>query len=252
MTTIPSHYKPTPDLLKNRVILITGASGAIGSCAARSFAAHGATVVLMGRKQRPLEKIYDDIVLAGGEHPAIIPFSFETAGLDDYDDIARLLEGEFGRLDGVLHNAAYLGHLAPFELQSAKEWQKVMTVNLNTPFLLTKACLPLLKKANDASLVFTSDTVGRKAKAYWGPYGIAKFAIEGMMQTLAVELNGGAVRVNSLDPGPVHSPLRKLAYPGGEEIAIAMPEDIMPSYLYLMGPDSKGVNGQALDAQQQA
>lgn len=245
----PADYQPAIDLLRDRIILITGASGAIGASAARCFAAHGATVILMGRKQRPLEKLYDDIIQAGGDHPAIVPFQFDSASLDDYEDVARLLKDEFGRLDGILHNAAYLGQLAPIELQSPKEWQKVMMVNLHAPFLLTKACLPLLKQSSDASLVFTSDTVGRQAKAYWGPYGVAKFAIEGLMQTLAKELSNSAIRVNSLDPGPVHSTLRKLAYPGGEEIAIANPEDIMASYLYLMGADSKGINGQALCAQ---
>lgn len=247
---IPDNYVPASDLLKDRVILITGAAGGIGSCAAKTFAAHGATVILMGRKERPLEKIYDAIVEAGGPHPAIVPLNFEIASLDDYEDIARLIKDEFGRLDGLLHCAAYLGHLAPIELQKPKEWHKVMQVNLGAAFLLTRACLPLLKESEDASLLFTSDTVGRTGKAYWGAYGVSKFAIEGLMQTLAEELKSNThVRVNSIDPGQVNTALRRLAYPGGSEDKLVAPEEIMNSYLYLIGPDSKGNFGRKFVAQ---
>jgi len=164
--------------------------------------------------------------------------------------VADGIEKEFGRLDGLLHNAAYLGALAPFPLYSLEMWPQVMQVNLNAAVWLTRACLPLLENSADASIVFTSDSVGRKGRAYWGAYGVSKFAIEGLMQLLAAEFAGTTnLRANSLDPGAVRTFMRARAYPGEDPTTLPLPEQVMPVYLYLMGRDSIGVNGRALNAQ---
>jgi NAD(P)-dependent dehydrogenase (short-subunit alcohol dehydrogenase family) len=164
--------------------------------------------------------------------------------------LALTLSHEFGRLDGLLHNAAVLPFLSRFDDYDLEAWNQVLQVNLTAPFQLTQACLPLLRQSQDASVLFTSDRVGRKGKAYWGAYGVSKFGIEGMMQTLADELRDTSpIRVNSIDPGPVRSDLRIKVYPGTDPSEWALPEDIMAPYLYLMGPDSKGVTGQAFEAQ---
>ena len=113
-----------------------------------------------------------------------------------------------------------------------------------------RTLLPLLKLSEDASVVFTSSSVGRKGRAYWGAYGVSKFAAEGLMQTLADEVEGVApVRANSVNPGATRTGMRAQAYPGENPASNPLPEAIMPVYLYLMGPDSRGVNGQAFDAQ---
>lgn len=243
-------YSPAPNLLNDRIILITGANRGIGACAAKMFAKHGATVVLLGRKQKELAQVYDEIVEAGHPQPAIIPFNLEIASPQDYQELASLLENEFGRLDGLLHNAATLGQMAPLENMNLTQWNRVMQVNLNAPLLLTHACIKLLKKSKDASIVFTSDEVGRKARAYWGAYAISKHAIEGMMQLLADELDkNNMIRVNTIDPGPVKTSLRKEAYPGEANDHLRDPEEIMNDYLYLFGPDSTGITGQSLTAQ---
>lgn len=242
-------YHPPPDLLKERVILVTGAGDGIGRAAAMAFAAHGATLVLLGRTLPKLEVVYDAIEAAGQPQPAIYPMNLEGAAPKDYEDLAATLEQEFGRLDGLLHNAAVLGTLTPLGQFDIETWFKVMQVNLHGPFLLTRACLPLLRKSHDARILFTSDTVGRRAKAYWGAYAVSKFGLEGMMQVLADELDGEAnLRVNSIDPGPVRTGLRSQAYPGENPQGLAAPEQVMPAYLYLMGPDSRHVNGEAWDA----
>lgn len=244
------NYVPAPDLLNGRVILVTGAGDGIGRAAARSFAAHGATVILLGRTIRKLEAVYDAIAQAGHPLPAIYPMNLEGATPKDYEDLAEVLEKEFGRLDGLLHNAAFLGTLTPLAQYGVETWFKVMQVNLNAPFLLTRACMPLLERSADASIVFTSDSVGRRGKAYWGAYGVSKFGIEGMMQILADELeNIGSIRVNSIDPGPVRTLLRNRAYPAENPAGLVTPDQIMGIYLYLMGPDSRAVSGQALEAQ---
>jgi NAD(P)-dependent dehydrogenase (short-subunit alcohol dehydrogenase family) len=246
-TTLPRDYTPAPDLLRDRVILVTGAGSGLGKAAALACAAHGATLVLLGRQVRPLEAVYDAIEQAGGAQPAIYPMNLEGAAPQDYDDLAARVGEAFGRLDGLLHNAAALGTLTPLRHYDAETWLRTLQVNVNAPFLLTRACLALLEAAQDASLVFTADAVGRRGKAYWGAYGVAKFAVEGLMQILADEYAGTTpVRVNSLDPGAVRTRGRLSLYPGVDPGTLPAPESVMPWYLWLLGPDSKGVTGQAL------
>jgi NAD(P)-dependent dehydrogenase (short-subunit alcohol dehydrogenase family) len=247
---VPDDYRPAPDLLAGRVILVTGAGDGIGRAVSQAFAAHGASVVLLGRTVRKLESVYDLIKEAGGLEPAIYPMDLEGAGPDDHRQLAQRIESELGRLDGLLHNAGRLGTLTPIELYDPAEWLRVVQVNLNAPFLLTQACLPLLKRADDASLLFTSSGVGRRGRAYWGAYSASKFALEGLMQVLADELEENTrVRVNSINPGRVRTAMRAAAYPAENPAELRTPEDIVLPYLYLMGPDSRGIHGQALDAQ---
>ena len=244
------NYHPPTDLLKDRVILITGASDGIGRACARSFAAFGATVILLGRTIRNLEKLYDDIEAAGHPQPAIYPMNLEGATPKDYADLAQVLEKEFGRLDGLLHNAAAFEGLTPLIHYNIERWYGILQVNLNAPFLLTQALLPLMNRAADASIVFTADTVSDEGKAYWGAYAIAKGGAQALMKILASELETNTpIRVNSIYPGSVRSKLRLRAYPGGQVDEWAEPDTIVASYLYLMGPDSVGVTGQILHAQ---
>ncbi len=239
-------YQPPADLLKDRVILVTGAGDGIGRAASLAFARHGASVVLLGKTLAKLEKVYDEIEAAGCPMPAIYPMHLEGATPHEFDELALKLEETFGRLDGVLHNAAALPYLSRIKDYDAEDWMKVMQVNLNAPFMLTQAVLPLLLQADDASLVFTSDSVGRKGRAFWGAYAASKFGLEGLMQVLAEELENSNIRVNSIDPGPTRTELRKRIFPGEDPQTVKPPEDLMPFYLWLMGPDSRGTHGQAL------
>jgi NAD(P)-dependent dehydrogenase (short-subunit alcohol dehydrogenase family) len=243
-------YSNSPNLLAKRVILVTGAGDGIGRAAAKSFATHGATVLLLGRTEKKLNTIYDEIEQAGAPQPAIFPLDLEKATPDDYQQLANIVETEFGHLDGILHNASQLGVLTPLDHYNVKLWYQVMQVNLHAAFLLTQACLNLMKKSPDASIIFTSSSVGRKGRAYWGAYSISKFATEGMMQVLADELSNTTIRVNSLNPGATRTTMRAAAYPGEDPMTLPTPEEIMPIYLYLMGPESKNINGQALNAQE--
>jgi len=246
-TAPPDGYEPAADLLGGRVILVTGAGDGLGKTAALALAKHGATVVLLGRKVKPLERVYDAIERAGGPQPAIYPMNLEGAVPQDYAELAKRLGESLGRLDGLLHNAAQLGTLTPMRLYEPEIWARVMQVNVNAAFLLTRACLDLLMAADDASVVFSSDRVGRQGRAYWGAYGVSKFACEGMMQILADEHDGTSpVRVNSLDPGVVRTSGYLAAYPGLDPNSLPLPETVMPWYLWLLGPDSRGVTGQAV------
>ncbi|MFY0988993.1 YciK family oxidoreductase [Halomonas sp. C05BenzN] len=243
-------YQAPADLLKNRNILVTGAGDGIGRAAALAFARHGATVILLGRTISKLEKVYDEIEAAGGPQPAIFPLNFEGATLKDYHDMAETLDREFGRLDGLLHNAGLLGRITPFEQYNPELWEQVMQVNFNGPIWMTQALLPALKYSADASIIFTSSSVGRKGRAYWGAYAVSKFATEGFVEVLADEVEHlGNIRVNTLNPGATRTRMRKTAYPGEDPATLRTPEEIMPTYLWLMGPESRGHNGEKFDAQ---
>ena len=249
-TTTAYPYDAPADLLQDRVIAVTGAGDGIGRSAAISYAAHGATVILIGKTIEKLEAVYDEIESAGYPQPAIYPLHLGGAVMKDYLDMYDTLDKEFGRLDGLLHNASILGDRKSIAQTDSDQWQEVMQINVNAEFMMTQALLPLLEQSKDASIIFTSSSVGRKGRAYWGPYAVSKFATEGLMQTLADELsNTSNIKVNSINPGATNTDMRRTAYPAENPAVNRTPEQIMPVYLYLMGNDSKGVNGQALDAQ---
>jgi len=243
-------YEAPQDLLKDRIILVTGAGDGIGRIAAKTYAAYGATVILLGRTLEKLEKVYDEIEEAKHPQPALVPLNLESAQEHDYIELTNTLEQEFGKLDGILHNAGILGVRTPIESYDPVIWQQVMQVNVNAPFMLTQTLMPLLERSDSASVIFTSSGVGKKGKAYWGAYAVSKFATEGMMQTFADELsNTSSIRANCINPGATRTQMRADAYPAENPGTLKTPEDIMPLYLYLMGSDSRDVNGQSLDAQ---
>ena len=246
-------YQAPRDLLREKVILVTGAGDGIGREAALTYAAHGATVILLGRTSAKLEAVYDQIEAAGHPLPAIVPLDLKTATAADYRGLATTFTRQFGRLDGILFNAGLLGTLSPFEHIQEKEWDEVMQVNVKSEFLLTQALLPLVRQSakehGDASIVYTSSSVGRKGRAYWGTYAISKFAIEGMMEVLADELENTGVRVNTINPGGTRTKMRASAFPEENASLLKTPADLMPLYLYLMGSDSRGKTGQTFVAQ---
>ncbi len=246
----PETYQAAPNLLKDKVILITGAGAGIGRTAAITYAQHGATVILLGKTTKKLEAVYDEIVKAKGPTPAIYPLDLMGASPQDYQDMVALLSKEFGRLDGLLNNVGILGVLSPIENQDVQIWHKVLQINVNATFMLTQACLPLLKSAEHASIIFTSSGVGKTGRAYWGAYAVSKFATEGLMQVLADELETNTkVRSNCINPGATRTSMRAAAYPAEDPMTLKTAEEIMPVYLYLMGADSLLVNGDSLNAQ---
>src|SRR5690554_3659249 len=242
-------YTAPAGLLKDRIILVTGAGRGIGAEAARNYAALGATVLLLGKTEKNLNSVYDEIVAAGHPEPVVIPLDLEIAQPDAYHELAAMIESEFGRLDGLLHNASILGPHTPLEQLSGENFAKVMQINVNAMFMLNSAMLPLLRLSKDASVIFTSSSVGRKGRAYWGAYAVSKFATEGLMQVMADECDDTSIRANSVNPGATRTDMRAHAYPGENPLNNPTPAEIMPVYLYLMGAESTGVTGQAFDAQ---
>lgn len=246
---VPENYQPAPSLLKDKVIVVTGAGDGIGRVAAKTFAEYRATVVLLGRTLAKLERVYDEIEDAGGPQPAIYPINLEGASEKDYIDLCDALHNEFGKVDGLLHNASELGERTPLANYAPDTWQRVMQVNVNAPFLLTQALLPLMEKAEHASIIFTSSGVARRGRAFWGAYAASKAAQDNLMQTLADELGGALnIRANSINPGATRTRMRAAAYPAEDPNSLPTPEDHMPLYVYLIGEDSVGVNGEIFSA----
>jgi len=246
---MPEHYQPASDLLAGRVILVTGAGAGLGRAAALAYARHGATVILLGRTQKKLENVYDEIERERLSPPLLMPMDLGKAGLAEYEQIASAIGEQYGRLDGLLHSAAILGNLTPLSMYDLATWTQVVQVNLNAPYLLTRACLGVLGQSGDASVIFTSSDVARSGRAYWGAYATAGAAVENLARIWAKELAGStAIRINTLDPGAVRTALRNRAYPGEDPSQLPLPEAVMPAYLYLMGPDSRGISGQGLTA----
>jgi NAD(P)-dependent dehydrogenase (short-subunit alcohol dehydrogenase family) len=246
----PSTHIAQPDELAGRVIAITGASSGIGRAVALACSRVGATVILIGRNARKLEAVHTEIEATGKPEPAIAVLDLEKALAQDYDRLAAAVLERFGRLDGLLHNAGILGTLSPIEHYDVPTWCRVMHVNVTAAFALTQVLLPALKQSAEASVLFTSSSVGRQGRAYWGAYAVSKFATEGFMQVMAAELeNITHIRVNSLNPGRARTMMRRQAYPAEDINTLPLPESLTGAYIALLGPASNGITGRTFDAQ---
>jgi len=241
--------------MRGRVVMVTGAGDGIGRAVALALARAGAEVILLGRTVRKLEAVHAEITNLsktglGGPEASIVPLDLERAMAADYDAVANAVEQRYGRLDGLLHNAALLGTLTSIEQYDVPTFMRVMHVNLTAAFVLTRQLLPLLRASKDAAVLFTSSGVGNRGRAYWGAYSISKFAVEGFTQVLAQELEStSAVRVNVIDPGKVRTSMRRQAYPSEAVESLPTPESLTASYLALLGPASRGITGQRFAAQ---
>ena len=250
MSIDPKSYDFPPALLQDRIILITGASDGIGEALALAAAGLGATIILHGRSTRKLEQVHDAIASdPSAAKPSIAVLDLASANTDDYENLAAGIEREFGRLDGLVHNAGMLGQRLSIAQYDAAEWQQVLHVNLTAAFAMTRVCLPLLARADAPSIIFTSSGVGRVGKAFWGAYSVSKFGTEALSQILAHENLHTSLKVNCINPGPVRTKMRLAAYPAEDREALKKPADVLSPYLYLLGPDSLGVTGQSIDAQ---
>lgn len=243
------------DLLAGKTILVTGAGDGIGRAASLAYGRCGARVILAGRTVPKLESTYDLVLEAQKKlgiemEPAIYPIDFAGADEQDYEQMSIVIEENMGGLDGILHNAGILGGRRPISGYYLNDWDACMNVNVRSQFMLTKAMLPVLERSPTGKIIFTSSSVGRKGRAHWGAYAVSKFAVEGLMQVLADEMDGASpVCVNSIDPGATRTQMRARAYPAENPASVAAPEEIMPVYLYLMSSLSDGVNGFAFSAQ---
>jgi len=246
----PRAHRAGPTELQGRVIAITGANRGIGRALAIDCARHGAEVVLVGRSERKLQAVQNEIEAERPGCSTVAVLDLERALASHYDRLADAVLERYGRLDGLVHNAAVLGVLSPIEHYDVPTWCRVLHVNLTAAFALTQVLLPALKRSADASILFTSSGVGRRGKAYWGAYAVSKFGIEGLTQVLAAELSDiSSVRVNALNPGRARTEMRRQAYPAEDPETLPVAQSLTAPYLALLGPASRGVTGGSFEAQ---
>jgi NAD(P)-dependent dehydrogenase (short-subunit alcohol dehydrogenase family) len=251
MNSSPAHtYQPTPDELNGRVIAITGAGDGIGQAVALAAAEHGAQVILIGRTVAKLEAVHARIAALKKSEASIAALNLEKAVAADYDQLADALLQRYGRLDGLAHVAGILGSLMPIEQYDVPTWCRVLHVNLTAAFALTQVLMPALRASNDASVIFTSSGVARAPRAYWGAYAVSKSGVETLSRVLADEVEHyGNVRVNALNPGPVATRMRRQAFPAEDPSTLKTPAQVVPPFLWLLGPAARGVSGQSLACQ---
>ena len=247
---IANDFNAASNELENKIILITGAGDGIGKQLALTYSQLGATCILLGKTVSKLENVYDEIEQAGGNEPAIVPLDLRGATPQNYIDMGSTIREQFGHLDGVVHNAGMLGMLSPFAQIKVDEYTDIMQVNVNAAMYMTQGLLPALEaSSNGASVIFTTSTVGRIGRKYWGTYSISKFATEGMMEVLADEYKPEKIRFNCVNPGATRTSMRASAYPAEDVNQLLTPADIMPTYCYLASDASKSITGKVFDCQ---
>jgi len=207
---ISTNYSITQDELKGKVILVTGANRGFGKAMTLDLAKAGATVIMLGRDLGSLEGAYDEVVEAGFVEPILYPLDLEGATPEHYEQLQRDILDNFGQLDGLIHNAGIIGTMMPIEQYDLKLWYSTMQI------------------------------------AYWGAYGVSKFAIEGLSKTLSEELEKTNIKTNSLNPGRMRTKMRQTAYPAENVNNNPTPESISPAIVYLMSEKTKALNGEQL------
>lgn len=243
---IKTNYKIQTNELENKIILVTGANKGFGRAMTLDLARAGSTVIMLGRNLAELEDVYDEVLNLGLQEPILYPLDLEGATPEHYEQLQIDILDKFGKLDGLIHNAGILGTMMPIEQYDIKIWYSVMQININAVFMLTQFLIPVLKKSTDARILFLSSSVGRKARAYWGAYGVSKFAIEAFSKTLSEELEKTNIKINSLNPGRMRTKMRQSAYPAENADKNPLPEEKSPAIVYLMNKDSKNLNGEQL------
>ena len=250
IVSLPNANNPAAVDLRDRVVIVTGATGGLGRPLAVACAAAGATVILHARVVRKLEVLYDEITGAGHPEPVILPLDLAKADAADFANVAAALEAQLGRLDALVHTADMLGSLGPLEHQSFESWLALLRVNLAAPMGLTRALMPLLSAADDASVVFTLDNRGQEPRAYWGGYAVTKAGLATLARELADEWeNRPKLRVNAVVPGPIRSPLRGKTHPAEDASLLPSPASLVPLYLHLIAGQPKADSGALIDAQ---
>ena len=243
---IERYHTIKKDEFKDKIVLVTGANRGFGLAITMDLARAGATVIMLGRDLGSLEYAYDAVVDAGLTEPILYPLDLEGATPENYQELQDNILSQFGKLDGVVHNASILGAQMPIEQYDIKLWYSTLQINLSAPFMLTQFLIPALSKSDDARVIFMSSTVGREARAYWGAYSVSKFGIEGFAKTLSEELEKTHISVNTVNPGKMRTEMRRAAYPAEDSSKVPLPEEKSQAIVYLLSSLSPKINGEQL------
>lgn len=231
--------------LRGRHVVITGASKGLGRALAHRFAAEGASLALCARTLAPLEAVRAEL---SGHGADVIALPCDISDSQSVRAFSEQVIAARGHIDVLINNASLLGSRVPVAEYPLKEWDDVMQTNVHGTFFLTRAFLPVMMPRGSGAIINVSSSVGRSGRKLWGAYAASKFAIEGLTQVLAEELKPFNIRVNSVNPGPMATDMRRLAYPQEDPATLRTPEQVTEVFVYLASDDGKGISGQAFDA----
>jgi len=238
---------PERPALHGRVILVAGAAGGLGAAASVACAQAGATVVLLGRKVAPLNRVYDAVKAVGPE-PVLYPLDLVGATPDDFDELAQRIQAELGRLDGVLHCAAEFKGLTPLLHTDPADFARAIHVDLTARWWLTQACLPLIAESDAGAVVFAIDDPARGgSNAFWGGYGLAQSAQETLVPMLQAELGEHGPRISGLRPGPMRTALRGKAFQPNTDMQARPPGDYAAACVELLSVAGAAQRGRVLE-----
>jgi NAD(P)-dependent dehydrogenase (short-subunit alcohol dehydrogenase family) len=215
-------------VLPGAVFCLTGASSGIGRAVALRLAKAGTTVVLVGRTEAKLHQTAHQIEQLGYPTPIVAPYNFITFTENDAVELALSIGHQFGKLNGLIHCAGYLGSITPLVHYSASVWEEVFRIFVHTPFILTKALLPLLKHTAELKSVIFTRNVQSEGQAYWGAYGAAQAAIGSLVRILREEHPD--FPIFAIDPVKVKTALRAKAYPGETGRQLYTPSEVAEFY----------------------
>ena len=245
--TAPANAKLPP--FSERVILVTGATGGLGSMACLTLAKAGATLLLLARNEKRLDTLYDQIVALGAPTPVSIPLDLASQKDAQFDELATMIAAQLGRLDGILHSASQFVQLSPLASQTLKDWERAFAVNALAPFGLTRACLPLLSESPDASVLFAIESHSLKPAAFWGGFTASQTPIPGLAKILTEEHEAKPnLRFNVLVPGNIETPMRERTHPGETRAERRPTHALAELMLECLGPASRGRRGEVIVA----
>jgi len=232
--------------MKNKVVIISGASRGLGKALTIGFAEKGASLGICARDKSRLAIVEHLLKKMDAPHVARILDVREDGAVHEF---IQNVVSTFGRIDVLINNASILGPRSEIVSYPSHAWREVMEVNVNGVFYLTKYTLKIMLAQGEGSVINVSSSVGRTGRRSWGAYAASKFAVEGLTEVLADELRGTGIRVNSVNPGAIATDMRREAYPAEDQAKLKQPHDILDVFFYLASDESRNVSGQKLDAQ---
>jgi NAD(P)-dependent dehydrogenase (short-subunit alcohol dehydrogenase family) len=222
--------------LDGRLILVTGASRGIGHAVALELAKQGANIIAVARNrsQGALEEL-DDEIQALGQKCTITPMDIRDG--DAIDRLGGAIYERWGKLDGLVANAAILGPITPLGHIGIKDWAELLDINVTACWRLIRSLDPLLKLSKAGRAIFVTSAAAGKHKPFWGGYAVTKAAMQELALTYAAESTTGNVKVNLIDPGPIRTHMRAKAVPGEDPATLPAPEQIAPLFAEMLTAD---------------
>ena len=232
-----SNYKK--DFLKDKNILVTGASRGIGRAIAIGLSEYGANIIMLAKNENRLDQIYDEIKTNGETNPLIIKCDLNTLDENKAQEIANVISRDYGHLDALINNAAILEKMSLIEDYDLQSWEKVLKTNLTSGFLLSKYTIPLMQLSSTPRIIFTSSSVAKKGKAYWGAYSVSKAGIKVLAEILNDELESiSNFKIFNFNPKATHTDMRSIAYPAEDPASIKKPNELIKYYLWMLSQES--------------